>query len=138
MPTQILKAHKVRLYPNDEQQVFFAKSFGCTRFIWNKMLGDKIDHYKATKTTLKNYPAQYKKEFEWLKEVDSLALSKVERNLHKAYQSFFKNGTGFHKFKKKVLKTAIRPTIKRALWLSPKTPSSYPKLVISTPNSPIK
>ncbi|WP_298907413.1 IS200/IS605 family element RNA-guided endonuclease TnpB [uncultured Psychrobacter sp.] len=101
MPKQILKAYKVRLYPTIDQQVFFAKSFGCVRFIWNKMLSDKIEHYKETKTTLKNYPAQYKKEFEWLKEVDSLALSKVERHLQKAYQSFFKNGTGFPKFKKK-------------------------------------
>ena len=101
MPKQILKAHKVRLYPTIDQQVFFAKSFGCVRFIWNKMLSDKIEHYKETKTTLKNYPAQYKKEFEWLQEVDSLALSQVERHLQKAYQSFFKNGTGFPKFKKK-------------------------------------
>ena len=101
MPKQILKAHKVRLYPTDEQQVFFAKSFGCARFIWNRMLGDKIDHYETTKTTLNNTPAQYKKEFEWLQEVDSLALSKVERHLQKAYQSFFKNGTGIPKFKKK-------------------------------------
>ena len=61
MPKQILKAHKVRLYPNEEQQIFFAKSFGCTRFIWNRMLSDKIDHYKTTKTTLNNTPAQYKK-----------------------------------------------------------------------------
>ena len=101
MPKQILKAYKVRLYPTIDQQVFFAKSFGCVRFIWNKMLADKIEHYKETKTTLKNYPAQYKKEFEWLQEVDSLALSKVERHLQKAYQSFFKKGTGFPKFKKK-------------------------------------
>jgi len=42
MPKQIIKAHKVRLYPNEKQQTFFAKSFGCTRFIWNKMLNDKI------------------------------------------------------------------------------------------------
>lgn len=101
MPKQILKAYKVRLYPNEEQQIFFAKSFGCVRFIWNRMLADKIEHYKATNKSLKNYPAQYKKEFEWLREVDSLALSQVERNLQKTYQSFFKNGTGFPKFKKK-------------------------------------
>ncbi|MER8149602.1 helix-turn-helix domain-containing protein, partial [Acinetobacter baumannii] len=44
MPKQILKAYKVRLYPNEDQQIFFAKSFGCARFIWNRMLGDKIDH----------------------------------------------------------------------------------------------
>ena len=101
MPTQILKAYKVRLYPNDEQQVFFAKSFGCTRFIWNKMLADKINYYQATKTTLNNTPAQYKKEFEWLKEVDSLALANVQQNLRAAYSKFFKQGSGFPKFKKK-------------------------------------
>ncbi|WP_296208740.1 IS200/IS605 family element RNA-guided endonuclease TnpB [Psychrobacter sp. UBA3480] len=104
MPTQILKAYKVRLYPNEDQQVFFAKSFGCSRFIWNKMLADKIDHYKATKTTLNNTPAQYKKEFEWLKEVDSLALANVQQNLRAAYSKFFKQGSGFPKFKKKGIK----------------------------------
>ncbi|PYE38339.1 IS200/IS605 family element RNA-guided endonuclease TnpB [Psychrobacter fozii] len=101
MPTQILKAHKVRLYPNEDQQIFFAKSFGCSRFIWNKMLGDKIDHYKATKTTLNNTPAQYKKEFEWLKEVDSLALANVQQQLRGAYNKFFKQSSGFPNFKKK-------------------------------------
>ncbi|WP_201574834.1 IS200/IS605 family element RNA-guided endonuclease TnpB [Psychrobacter sp. H8-1] len=100
MTKQILKAYKVRLYPNEEQQIFFAKSFGCTRFIWNRMLSDKIEHYKKTKTELKNTPAQYKKEFEWLKEVDSLALANVQQNLRAAYSKFFK-GLGFPKFKKK-------------------------------------
>ena len=101
MTKQILKAYKVRLYPNDEQQIFFAKSFGCARFIWNKMLADKIEHYTQTKTELKNTPAQYKKEFEWLKEVDSLALANVQQNLRAAYNTFFKQGAGFPKFKKK-------------------------------------
>ena len=100
MTKQILKAHKVRLYPNEEQQVFFAKSFGCTRFIWNRMLSDKIEHYNEHKVDLKNTPAQYKKEFEWLKEVDSLALANVQQNLRAAYSKFFK-GLGFPKFKKK-------------------------------------
>lgn len=100
MPKQILKAYKVRLYPNEEQKIFFAKSFGCTRFIWNKMLSDKIEYYQTTKTELKNTPAQYKKEFEWLKEVDSLALANVQQ-LRGAYNKFFKQGLGFPKFKKK-------------------------------------
>lgn len=104
MSKQVLKAYKVRLYPNDEQQVFFAKSFGCTRFIWNKMLSDKIDYYEATKTTLNNTPAQYKKQFEWLKEVDSLALANVQQNLRSAYNKFFKQGSGFPRFKKKGIK----------------------------------
>ena len=101
MSKQILKAYKIRLYPDDDQQVFFAKSFGCCRFIWNKLLSNKIEHYEKTRKTLRQYPAQYKKEFQWLKEVDSMALSRVERNLNQAYQSFFKQGTGFPKFKKK-------------------------------------
>ncbi|MDN3397633.1 helix-turn-helix domain-containing protein [Psychrobacter sp. APC 3426] len=113
MTKQILKAHKVRLYPNEEQQVFFAKSFGCTRFIWNRMLSDKIEHYNEHKTELKNTPAHYKKEFEWLKEVDSLALANVQQNLRAAYSKFFK-GLGFPKFKKKVSVTATLPIIKRA------------------------
>nr|WP_265090480.1 transposase [Psychrobacter fulvigenes] len=100
MTKQILKAYKVRLYPNEAQQIFFAKSFGCTRFMWNRMLSDKIDHYNEHKTELKNTPAQYKKEFEWLKEVDSLALANVQQNLRAAYSKFFK-GFGFPKFKKK-------------------------------------
>ncbi len=104
MSKHILKAYKFRLYPSLEQQAFFAKSFGCARFIWNTMLHDKIEHYEKTKMTLKNTPAQYKGEFEWLKEVDSLALANVQLDLQKAFQSFFKSSFGFPKFKKKGIK----------------------------------
>ena len=75
------KAYKFRIYPNEEQKIIFAKTFGCTRFIYNKMLSDKIDYYKQTKQKLNNTPAQYKIEFEWLKEVDSLALKVDFQNL---------------------------------------------------------
>lgn len=96
------KAFKFRLYPNKEQQELFAKTFGCVRFIYNKMLSDKIEHYKETKQKLNNTPAQYKKEFEWLKEVDSLALSNAQMNLQSAYNNFFRNTkVGFPKFKSK-------------------------------------
>ncbi len=80
----------------------FAKTFGCVRFIYNKMLSDKIEYYKEKKEKLNNTPAQYKTEFEWLKEVDSLALSNAQMNLQKAYNNFFTNPkTGFPKFKSK-------------------------------------
>lgn len=95
------KAYKFRIYPNLEQRIFFEKTFGCSRFIWNQMLADKITHYKETGEFLENTPAQYKKDFPWLKEVDSLALSNVQLNLQKAYKNFFKSGFGFPKFKKK-------------------------------------
>src|SRR5574344_2029502 len=64
------------------------------------MLSDKINHYKETRQKLNNTPAQYKKEFEWLKEVDSLALANAQMNLQTAYNNFFKRPeVGFPKFK---------------------------------------
>lgn len=98
----MLVAYKYRLYPNKEQQEYFAKCFGCVRFIYNRMLSDKIEYYKETKQKLNNTPAQYKKEFEWLKEVDSLALANAQMNLQTAYNNFFKRPeVGFPKFKSK-------------------------------------
>ena len=96
------KAYKFRLYPTKEQEIMFAKTFGCVRFIYNKMLADKIEFYKETKQKLNNTPAQYKKEYEWLKEVDSLALANAQMNLQTAYNNFFRNPkVGFPKFKSK-------------------------------------
>lgn len=66
------------------------------------MLSDKIEYYKEMKRKLNNTPAQYKKEFEWLKEVDSLALANAQINLQTAYNNFFKRPeVGFPKFKSK-------------------------------------
>jgi len=93
-------AYKFRLYPNNEQQIILSKTFGCCRFIYNKMLEDKINYYKEFGIKLKNTPAMYKKEYEFLKEVDSLALSNVQLNLESAYNNFFrKNKIKFPKFK---------------------------------------
>ena len=95
------KAYKFRLYPNPEQRIFFEKTFGCSRFIWNQMLADRIAHYEETGESLRNTPAQYKSQFPWLKEVDSLALSNVCLNLNAAYKSFFQSKFGFPNFKSK-------------------------------------
>lgn len=94
------KAYKFRLYPTKEQAVTIDKTIGCARFIYNRMLADKIKHYESTKEKLNNTPAQYKKEFEWLKEVDSLALANAQINLQTAYNNFFsRKDVGFPKFK---------------------------------------
>lgn len=96
------KAYKFRIYPNEKQKIIFTKTFGCVRFIYNQMLSDKITHFKETGTKLNNTPAQYKKEFEWLKEVDSLALANAQMNLQTAYNNFFRTPkVGFPKFKSK-------------------------------------
>ena len=103
----MLKAYKFRIYPNEEQRVYLAKTFGCTRFIYNKMLADRIKSYAENKDIdIKEIkyptPTEYKNEFEWLKEVDSLALANAQMNLDKAYKNFFKcKSIGFPKFKKK-------------------------------------
>lgn len=92
------------MYPNKKQEEYFAKCFGCVRFIYNRMLSDKVEYYKETKQKLNNTPAQYKKEFPWLKEVDSLALANAQMNLQTAYNNFFKRPeVGFPKFKSKKL-----------------------------------
>ncbi len=96
------KAYKFRIYPDEEQKILIAKTFGCVRFIYNKMLGDKIEYYHHTQKKLNNTPAQYKTEFEWLKEVDSLALANAQINLQNAYNNFFRDKrVGFPKFKSK-------------------------------------
>lgn len=96
------KAYKFRIYPNAEQRIMLAKTFNCVRFIYNRMLSDKIKYYEETKQKLNNTPAQYKKEFEWLKEVDSLALANAQMNLQTAYNNFFRSPkVGFPKFKSK-------------------------------------
>lgn len=103
----MLKAYKYRLYPNNEQKIYLAKTFGCTRFVYNRMLADGIKSYEENKDLdIKAIryptPAQYKKEFFWLKEVDSLALANAQMNLDKAYKNFFRDkSVGFPKFKKK-------------------------------------
>lgn len=100
----MLITYKYRMYPNKKQEEYFAKCFGCVRFIYNRMLSDKIEYYKETKQKLNNTPAQYKKEFPWLKEVDSLALANAQMNLQTAYNNFFKRPeVGFPKFKSKKL-----------------------------------
>ena len=97
------KAIKYRLYPSAEQSVMFAKTFGCCRKIWNLMLADKIESYKTTGKFVFVTPAMYKKEFSYLKEVDSLALANVQLNLQSAIKNCFdrsrKKQNGFPKFK---------------------------------------
>ena len=96
------KAYKFRIYPNSEQETMLAKTFGCVRFIYNRMLADKIKYYNECQKKLNNTPAQYKSEFEWLKEVDSLALANTQLNLQSAYNNFFRDKkVGFPKYKSK-------------------------------------
>ena len=102
-----LKAYKFRIYPSDEQKIFFSKTFGCVRLVYNLMLNDRIKAYEESKGNIDKKikyptPAKYKKQYEFLKEVDSLALANAQINLDKAYKNFFRDKSiGFPKFKSK-------------------------------------
>ena len=96
------KAYKFRMYPTPQQLSKIEKTFDGVRFIFNKMLTDKLAYYNETGKQLKNTPAQYKTAFPWLREVDSLALANAQLNLQDAYVRFFRNpAAGFPKFKSK-------------------------------------
>ena len=97
------KAVKYRIYPTTEQSIMFSKTFGCCRKVYNLMLADKIESYKATGKFAPVTPAKYKKDYPYLKEVDSLALANKQMDLQEAFCNCFsksrKKKNGFPKFK---------------------------------------
>ena len=97
------KAIKYRVYPTTEQSIMFAKTFGCCRKVYNLMLSDKIEGYKATGKFPTVTPAKYKNDYPYLREVDSLALANKQMDLQKAFRNTFsksrKKKNGFPKFK---------------------------------------
>ena len=105
------RAIKIRIYPDKEQRIQIEKTIGCSRFIYNQMLADKISYYQKEKKMLRNTPAGYKKEYPWLKEVDSLALANAQLHLESAFRKFFREPScGFPRYKSKnVQEIPIRP-----------------------------
>ncbi len=103
----INKAYKFRIYPTEEQIELIEKNFGCTRFIYNYFLDQRIKTYKSegkgtSYTKQQNQLPKLKKEFSWLKEVDSTSLQMAIRYLDRAFKNFFRDkNIGFPKFKSK-------------------------------------
>ena len=96
------RAYRFRLYPGREQEKLFHRTFGCCRFVYNRMLADKKAMYEETGKTKRLTPAGYKKDFPWLKEVDSLALANVQLHLEAAFARFFEPGKNrYPRFKSK-------------------------------------
>ena len=99
------KSFKVRIYPNQEQQILIDKTLGCARFIYNFMLNLKQKLYKYHNISLScnnmsKVLTELKRHKTWLKEVDKWSLQNSIKDLDSAYQNFFK-GNGFPKFKSK-------------------------------------
>ena len=102
---QILKGYIFRMYPNKNQEELINKTIGCSRFIYNYFLEDKMQEYKETKKSKSVYDqikliSSLTKEKTWLKEVDSCALRNSLFNLDNAFNNFY-NGKGYPKFKAK-------------------------------------
>ena len=100
------KAYKFRAYPNKGQQLLISKTFGCSKFVYNYYLNKRIKAYQNDKSTLNFYVCSkdltcLKQELIWLKEVDKCALQNALKNLDAAYKKFFKEHSGFPKFKSK-------------------------------------
>lgn len=100
------KSYKYRIYPNKKQKVLIAKTFGSCRYVYNLYLAKRIEMYALNKEIFSyeqccNDMTQLKSELSWLKEVDSTALQSALKDLDMAYQKFFKEHSGFPKFKSK-------------------------------------
>lgn len=94
-------AYKYRIYPNASQKEYFSKCFGCVRFFYNHSLDDMKKIYDE-KHIFKNItPASYKSEYDFLKEVDSLALANAQLNRNAAFQAFFKHRSAYPSYKSK-------------------------------------
>ena len=94
---------KVRLFPSPEQIELFEKTFGCCRYLWNRMLADQQRFYWETGAHFIPTPAKYKDGAPFLREVDNQALIQEHNRLAQAFRVFFKNPEtfGYPNFKRK-------------------------------------
>ncbi len=102
----MLKAIKIRIYPNKEQPQFIMKQLGCCRFVYNNCLTYRKSSYENEKKTVSSsesihYIVQLKQEHPFLKEVHSKVLQQSVRDMNQAYEIFFKLHRGYPKFKSK-------------------------------------
>lgn len=97
---RVLKAYKFRIYPTEEQRRFFIETFGCVRFTYNTLLMQRSEGEKGKKVE-KLTPASLKKEYPFLKQVDSLALANAQLNLERAFRNYYQGRAGYPRLKKK-------------------------------------
>ena len=105
----MLRAIKIRLYPNKTQEQEFNKILGCYRFVHNHMLARKQEAYKFDKTNLSlNELSKYfhhellkDEQYGWLNEQNTRVMNQAIRQMLTAYVKFFKEHKGFPKFKSK-------------------------------------
>jgi len=102
----MIKAHKIRLHPTEEQKVYFAKAAGIARFVWNWALAEWNRHYEAGEkpTALKlkkRFHAIRREQFPWTWEVTKNASDQPFLDLGKAFTAFFEGKARRPRFKSK-------------------------------------
>ena len=105
----MLRAIKIRLYPNKEQELKLNKVLGCYRFVYNQTLARKQQEYTDNKKSLgltdlsKYFHNELLKDeqYSWLKEENTKIMKQSIRQMLSAYDKFFKQHNGFPKFKSK-------------------------------------
>ena len=109
----MLKAIKVRIYPDDVQKQFISKQLGCCRKIYNLLLDYKKTEWEQNKHSvgLKDMgkyltELKTKDEYFYLNDVHSKVLQQSMQDLNKAFDNFFKSlkkdkSVGYPKFKSK-------------------------------------
>lgn len=97
----VKKGIEIKLYPNKAQKVFFAKTFGCCRFVYNQCLKLKSYLYDETYMSFEPKLKSFKEEWEWLAEVDSQALANAYMDMKVAYKNFFEGRTKYPRYKSK-------------------------------------
>ena len=106
------KSFKIRIYPNQKQQILINKIFGCVRYIYNYMLKFKQKAYnifelKLSYVKISSILTKLKQRKVWLYEADAAALQQCLKDLDAAYIKFF-DGAGYPKFKTKRNKNSYR------------------------------
>ena len=103
----MIKTLKVRLYPNDEQQVLLEKHFGSCRFVYNHFLDVRTKFYAGHKDGRKKGLSGFdtmkmltslKKEIVWLNEINSQSLQHSLVELDKSFKSFFRHNSAYPKY----------------------------------------
>lgn len=105
----MLRAIKIRLYPNKTQTEQFNKLLGCYRFVYNQCLAHKINSYKETGTSenlsslgkFVHHELLKDDNFIWLREQNTKVLKQAVNDMLAAYKNFFEQHTGYPKFKSK-------------------------------------
>ena len=105
----MLKALRVRLYPNEEQKILLEKHFGACRWVWNHFLEARTKYYAESKAKGKAQGLNYfktcemltkiKNENSWLYEISNPSLQQSLRKLDNAFTAFFRHNTDYPNFR---------------------------------------